>query len=62
MSECASTKPRLPIHLPPSPSPLATTSLFSVSGSLFLFCRWVRVCHILDSTSKGYRMVFVFFL
>ena len=33
-------------------SPLATTSLFSVSGSLFLFCRYVHLCHILDSTYK----------
>ena len=34
------------------PSPLATTSLFSMSVSLFLFCRQVHLCHILGSTHK----------
>ena len=37
----------------PSPHfPLATTSLFSVSVSLFLFCRYVHLWHIVDSTYK----------
>ena len=35
---------------PLTPPPLATTSLFSMSVSLFLFCRYVHLCHILDST------------
>ena len=47
------------VPLPPL-SCLATTSLFSVSVSLFLFCRWVHLCRILDSTYKWYHMVFVF--
>ena len=42
------------------PSPLATTSLFSMSVSLFLFCRWVNLCRILDSTYKWHCMVLVF--
>ena len=46
--------------LPHAPSPLATTSPFSMSVSLFLFCRWVHLCHILDSTYKWYHTVFVF--
>ena len=41
-------------------SPLATTNLFSMSMSLFLFCRYVDLYHILDSTFKWYHMVFVF--
>ena len=34
----------------PSPSPVATISLFSMSLSFFLFCRYVHLCHtfILD--------------
>ena len=32
---------------PPPSSPLATTTLFSMSVSLFLFCRQVHLCHIL---------------
>ena len=35
---------------PPSPSPLATTSQFPISMSLFH--RSVHLCHILDSTYK----------
>ena len=31
--------PKFPGHPLPPPSPLATTSLFFMSGSLFLFCR-----------------------
>ena len=34
------------------PSPLATTNLFTTSVSLFLFRRYVHLCHILDSTHK----------
>ena len=45
---------------PCAPSPLATASLFSKSVSLFMFCRYVHLCHILDSTYKWYHMVFVF--
>ena len=37
---------------PASPSSLATTSLFSVSVSLFPLHREVRLCHILGSTYK----------
>ena len=35
----ASTKPKLPVYPTPFPSTLAKTSLFSMSVSLFLFCR-----------------------
>ena len=45
------------ILLPPS-SPLAITSLFSMFVSLFLFCRYVHLCHILDNTYKWCYMVF----
>jgi len=38
------------LSLPHCSSPLATTSLFSTSLSLFLFCRQVYLCSILDST------------
>ena len=47
------------IPLPP-PAPLATTCLFSMSMSLLLFCKWVHLCPILDSTYKWYHMVFIF--
>ena len=43
-----------PSHYLPAPP---WQSLFSMS--LFLFCRWVHLCHILDSRYKWY-MVFVF--
>lgn len=46
----ASANPRLPALAHPSPS--ATTALLSTSVSLFLFCRYVHLCHILDSTCK----------
>ena len=51
----------LTIPLPPL-SPLATTSLFSMSVSLFLFCAifQVHLCHISDSTYKWYHMVLSF--
>ena len=45
--------PQVPVR--PSPPPLATTSLFSVSVSLFLFQREVHVCRILDCTFKWYE-------
>ena len=38
----ASTDPKLPVHPNPSPFYLATTSLFSMSMSLFLFCKYVH--------------------
>ena len=44
----------------PTPSPLATASLFSVS--LFLSVDKLICCHILDSTYNCYHMVFVFLL
>ena len=47
--------PPLPPFLLGSP-----TSLFSMSVSLFLFHKYVHLCHILDSTYKWYLMVFVF--
>ena len=37
--------------------PLATTNLFYMSVNLFLFSRYVNLCHILDSTYKRYHMV-----
>ena len=39
------TNPKLPVLPAPHP-PSATTSLFSVSVSLFLFCRSVHLCQI----------------
>ena len=44
--------PISPSFPPLSFSSLATTSLFSLSVSLFLFHRYVHLCHILDSTFK----------
>ena len=41
VQQLVSARPTLP-GLPPSPSSWATTGLFSVSGSLFLFYRQVR--------------------
>ena len=37
-----SSSPDLPLHLSPIPHPLATTSLFSMSVSLFLFVSCFR--------------------
>ena len=51
----------LPIQLPPL-SALAATGLFSVSVSLFLLCRYVHFCHILDSACKWCHIVFVLLL
>ena len=42
------------------PSLHCSTSLFSIPMSLFLFHRYVHLCHILDSTHKWYPMIFVF--
>ena len=39
---------------------MATTSLSSRSVSLFLFYRYVHLCHIFDSTYKLYHMIFAF--
>ena len=50
----------LSIPLPSHPLPLAITSLFSISVSLFLFCRYIQLCNILDSTYKWSHMAFVF--
>ena len=36
----------------PPPALLATTSLFFMSVSLFLFCTYIHLCCILDSTYK----------
>ena len=44
-------QPYIPVHCL---LPLATTSLSSKAMSLFLFCRQVHLCHILDSTHKWY--------
>ena len=49
MQQFASTNPKLPVHPTPSHSPLATTSLFSNSMSLFLFYIKFKLYHILDS-------------
>ena len=46
------TNPKLPVPLIPSPYLMATTSLFSMFKSLFLFYRWVLLCHVLDSRYK----------
>ena len=43
----------------PIPSPLETTSLFSVSASLFH--SYLHLCHILNSTYKQHPMTLVFF-
>ena len=45
--------------IPLPPLSWATTSLSSMSVSLFLFYRQVHLCHILDSTYKWYHMAFV---
>ena len=37
--------------------PLATSGLFSVSVSLFLFCRYVDLCHIFNCTYAWYHMI-----
>ena len=47
MQQFASINPKLSVHPTPSPSPLATKSLFSKSMSLCLFYRQVHLCHIL---------------
>ena len=55
-------KPSPPLRSSPTIFPLATTSLFCISKSLFLFCKWVHFCHSLDSTYKQYQTVFVFLI
>ena len=45
-----SASPKLPfLPFPASPPPLATTSLFSISVSTFLFPRYAHLCHSLGS-------------
>lgn len=48
-----------PSHSLPLPSPLATTSLVSMSVSLFLSDRCAHLCYILDSIQKWHHTVFV---
>ena len=43
-----SANPNLPLHPSLNPSPLATTSLFSMW--VIPFHRYIHLCHILDST------------
>ena len=45
----ASTNPKLPIHPTHFPFPLATTSLFSMLVSQFLFYRYVHLCHFISN-------------
>ena len=47
--------PSIPV---PPPSPLAATSLFFMSVSLFLFCRCIHFCPMFTSICKRYHMVF----
>ena len=53
-------------YIPPYPLSLQfpfgnpSVSLFSMSGSLFLFYKYVLLYHILDSTYKWYHIIFVF--
>ena len=49
--QSTSVNPKNPILPTPSPSPLATPSLFSKS-MIFLFYEKVPLCHLLDSTYK----------
>ena len=53
----ASVNPRFPVH--PTPSPLATTSLFSKSMRFFS-CGKVHLCCVLDSRYKWYHMILSF--
>ena len=57
--EFVSTNPKLPVHPTPSPSSslLAKARLFSMS--MIFSCRYVPLCHILDSKNKWYH-IFVF--
>ena len=52
----ASANPKLPIR----PSHPATTSLFSVSVSLVLFQRYIRLCHHLDLHVRDIAWCFLF--
>ena len=57
-----SANPSPPLRSSPTVFPLATTSLFCISMSRFLFCKWVHLCHSLDSTYKQHQTVFVFLI
>ena len=48
-----------PPQLPPC---LATTNLFSVPVSLFLFHKYADLCHSLDSKYKWYHMFFYYLI
>ena len=60
IQQFVSANPKLLIYPSPTPSPLVTVSLFSMSVSLFLFCRYVHLCYVLDSIYKWLCMVFNF--
>ena len=58
------TLPLLPLNsqsIPPPPTLTLGSHQSVLSVSLFLFHRYVDLCHVLDSTCKWYHMVFVFF-
>ena len=57
-----SANPSPPLCSSPTVFPLATTSLFCISMSRFLFCKWVHLCRSLDSTYKQHQTVFVFLI
>ena len=54
-----SANPKLLIYPSFLVSSLITVRLFSMSAPLFLFCKSVHLCRILDSTYKWYKMVLV---
>ena len=56
---CGRVTPKLLICRSPSFPPLVTVSSFSVSVSLFLFCKQIHLCHFLDSTYKWCTIVFL---
>ena len=55
----ASANPRLPGLCSYTSLTLGNHKSVIVSGSLFLFCRYVCFCSILDSTYKWYHLIFV---
>ena len=48
------------IYPSPTSFPYGNHGLFSKSLSLFLFCKYVPLYHVLDSTSKQNHMTFIF--